>query len=220
MAWTKSARAPSGAGIHVTKKKSSAAGARSYPGQLRIIGGIWRSRRLTVPFSEGLRPTPDRVRETLFNWLQPYLSGASCLDLFAGTGALCLEALSRGAGRAVMVEGAARVAAALRANVARLKADGVTVIHSDASTFLADDRPRRQEIPTSFDIIFIDPPFRSDLIARCVELVYSRNWLSPEGLVYVEAPQLVEKLPLPPEWKIIRSKKAGRVGYHLAQNCG
>ena len=218
MARTKSPRSQGGAGLQSAKKQSATGAKPAYPGQLRIIGGIWRSRRLTVPFSEALRPTPDRVRETLFNWLQPHLSGASCLDLFAGTGALCLEALSRGAGRVVMVERAADVAAALRDNVAMLQADGAEVIQSDAVTFLTNDRRRGKEIPLTFDIIFIDPPFRSDLIARCAALISSRNWLSPRGLVYVESPHNVKKLPLPPTWGILRSKRTGNVGYHLVQN--
>lgn len=182
----------------------------SYPGFIRIIGGRWRSRKLPVPVSEGLRPTPDRVRETLFNWLAPYLPGAHCLDLFAGTGALCLEALSRGAGSVVMVEQSAAVAEGLRRNLATLGAQDAEVICADALVFLAG-------APRIFDIVFLDPPFRSDLIARCAELLEPRGWVHPGTLVYVEAPRHLDPLPLPAHWELARSKCAGEVGYHLAR---
>lgn len=185
----------------------------SYPGTLRIIGGRWRGRRLSVPEAEGLRPTPDRVRETLFNWLQPHIAGASCLDLFAGTGALCLEALSRGAAHVVMVEKAAHVVQRLRQHVATLEARNAEVVQADAVDFL-------RQTPQPFDIIFLDPPFKSDLIARCAELVEANGWLKRGGLVYVEAPSQLEALPLPETWELIRSKKAGQVGYHLARKGG
>ena len=191
-------------GAPSTKTKSS------YPGRLRIIGGRWRGRRLEVPESEGLRPTPDRVRETLFNWLQPYIAGAHCLDLFAGTGALCLEALSRGAARVVMVEQAPAVAEQLRRHVATLQADNAEVVRADAVDFL-------QQAPQAFDIVFLDPPFRSDLIRRCAELAEARGWIKPGGLIYIEAPSRVEALPIPATWELLRSKSAGQVGYHLAR---
>lgn len=185
----------------------------AFPGKLRIIGGRWRGRRLSVPEAEGLRPTPDRVRETLFNWLQPYIAGASCLDLFAGTGALCLEALSRGAARVVMVEKAAQAVAQLRQHVTTLKAENAAVVLADAVDFL-------RQAPQAFDIIFLDPPFKSDLIARCAELVEARGWIKPGGLIYVEAPSRIEKLLLPATWELMRSKAAGQVGYHLARKGG
>jgi 16S rRNA (guanine966-N2)-methyltransferase len=190
-------------------KTASAKPKSSYPRQLRIIGGRWRGRRLDVSESEGLRPTPDRVRETLFNWLQPYIAGANCLDLFAGTGALCLEALSRGATQVVMVEKAAHVAQQLRRHVEKLEATGAEVVPADAVEFL-------QREPRVFDIVFLDPPFKSDLIAECAALVETRGWIKPGGLVYIEAPSRMEPL-LPATWQLIRSKKAGQVGYHLAR---
>jgi len=193
-----------------TRRSPAAKKKSSYPGKLRIIGGRWRGRRLSVPESEGLRPTPDRVRETLFNWLQPCLAGASCLDLFAGTGALCLEALSRGAGRVVMVEQAASVAERLRQTLEMLEAENATVVRADAVEYL-------RQAPQEFDIIFLDPPFRSDLIARCADLIEARGWIKPGGLVYVEAPSAIGSPPLPATWTLIRSKEAGQVGYHLAQ---
>ncbi len=182
----------------------------SYPGFIRIIGGQWRSRRLPVPLAEGLRPTPDRVRETLFNWLTPYLPGARCLDLFAGTGALCLEALSRGAASVVMVERSPAVAECLRRNLATLGAANADVVCADARAFLEGaSRP--------FDIVFLDPPFRSDLIAHCSALLEPRGWVRPGSLVYVEAPRQLEPLPVPAHWERVRSKRAGEVAYHLAR---
>jgi len=194
------------AAAHTPSRKTS----KSYPRVLRIIGGRWRGRKLNVSDSEGLRPTPDRVRETLFNWLQPYIEGATCLDLFAGTGALCLEALSRGAASAILVEKAATVVQQLRQQVKLLDAAGARVIQADAMDFLQGE-------PHSLDIIFIDPPFKSSLIAECSALVESRGWIKPGGLVYIEAPSQMENLKLPATWELIRSKKAGQVGYHLAR---
>lgn len=179
-----------------------------YPGRVRIIAGLWRGRYLEVPQAPGLRPTPNRVRETLFNWLAPYLPGAYCIDLFAGTGALCLEALSRGAARVVMVEQAGHVAERLRSNIARLEARGAEVVQADALDFLV--RP-----PQPADIIFLDPPFASDLVARCAALIEARGWLKPGGLVYVEARKELQPLPVPRQWGMLRSKVAGAVGYHL-----
>ncbi len=160
-----------------------------------------------------MRPTPDRVRETLFNWLQPHIVGAACLDLFAGTGALCLEALSRGAGQVVMVEKNAHVVDCLRQHVATLQARNADVVQADAVDFL-------RQTPQLFDIVFLDPPFKSDLIARCAELVEANGWIKRGGLVYIEAPSQIDVLPLPAAWELIRSKKAGQVGYHLAQKTG
>jgi len=199
-------RKPGTAALSKTAPKKTTA----YPGRLRIIGGRWRGRRLDIAESEGLRPTPDRVRETLFNWLQPYIDGAQCLDLFAGTGALCLEALSRGAGRVVMVEKAPPVAEALRRHVKLLEAQNAEVVLADAAEYL-------NQPPQLFDIIFLDPPFKSDLIARCAELVEEHGWIKPGGLIYVEAPSQVDALPIPATWELLRSKKAGQVGYHLAR---
>ena len=180
-----------------------------YPGAIRIIGGRWRSRRLPVTAGPGLRPTPDRVRETLFNWLAPYIAGARCLDLFAGTGALCLEALSRGAAWVVMVERSAAVRRQLQANIARLGAENAEIVGLDALEFLAG---RAQ----AFDIVFLDPPFAAagNMIRRCSEHL-PHGWIRPAGLVYVEAPRVLKPLPVPTEWEYLRSGTAGQVGYHL-----
>jgi 16S rRNA (guanine966-N2)-methyltransferase len=181
----------------------------AYPGRVRIIAGQWRGRYLDVTDMPGLRPTPNRVRETLFNWLTPFLPGADCLDLFAGSGALCIESLSRGAAHAVMVEQQRPVADNLRRNLERLGAAHAEVIEADAAGYLAGPvRP--------MDIIFVDPPFaRGDLIAACLATIARRGWLKPGGLVYVEAPATLDPLPLPPCWQTHRHKVTGQVGYHL-----
>ncbi|MEK7191023.1 MAG: 16S rRNA (guanine(966)-N(2))-methyltransferase RsmD [Pseudomonadota bacterium] len=191
-------------------KPASRRRSASYPGRLRIIGGQWRGRRLPVPEAPGLRPTPDRVRETLFNWLAPTLPGSICLDLFSGTGALCLEALSRGAAHATLVEQAAPVVETLRRNIETLKAHNAEVRRADAVEFL-------QGPVTPVDILFLDPPFASDLIGRCAELIEARGWVKPGGLIYIEAPHRLMPLPIPSRWDLIRSKVAGQVGYHLAR---
>lgn len=157
-----------------------------------------------------MRPTPNRVRETLFNWLMPWLPGAFCIDLFAGTGALCLEALSRGAARVVMVERHGPAAAALRANIARLSARGAEIVEGDALAFLA--RPAQ-----AADIVFIDPPFAAaaDLIGRCATQLEEDGWLKPEALIYVEAPIDLDLAGLPTCWERVRHGAAGAVGFHL-----
>lgn len=185
--------------------------ADTYPGSIRIIGGRWRSRRLPVLRSEGLRPTPDRVRETLFNWLAPYLPGARCVDLFAGTGALCLEALSRGAAEAVMVERSPDAVRQLRENIGRLQAQGATVVQLDALEYLAGP-------PEPFDIVFLDPPFAAaaEMIEACSRRL-AKDWLRPGGLLYIEAPRALKTLPLPPGWMPAKQGTAGQVNYSLVQ---
>jgi 16S rRNA (guanine966-N2)-methyltransferase len=179
------------------------------PGEVRIIGGRLRHRRLSFPSLPGLRPTSDRVRETLFNWLVPYLPGARCLDLFAGSGALGIEAASRGAAAVVLVEQAPAAVAALRQNIDLLQVVQAQVVPTDALEYLA--RP-----PSAFDIVFVDPPYASDLLQPCIDALESRQWLTPGGLVYIEAAS-EQAWSLPANWTLLRSKRAGQVGYHLAK---
>ncbi|HKK13345.1 MAG TPA: 16S rRNA (guanine(966)-N(2))-methyltransferase RsmD [Gammaproteobacteria bacterium] len=179
--------------------------------QLRIIGGAWRGRRLAFPPAAGLRPTPDRVRETLFNWLAPVIEGARCLDLFAGSGALGLEAASRGAARVVLVDRNRTVVAALREHATRLDAPGVEVVQADAFGFL-------QTSPTGqFDVVFLDPPFGEGLLAPCIEALDRGGWLAGGALVYLEAEAALGAPALPAGWELLRSRSAGGVGYHLAR---
>lgn len=181
------------------------------PNRLRIIGGVWRGRRLSFPDAAGLRPTPDRVRETLFNWLAPMIEGACCLDLFAGSGMLGLEALSRGAGRVVMVDSDAAVIARLHEHIATLHASGAQVVHADARRYL--QHPPRE----GFDIVFLDPPFRRDLVAPCCELLEHSGWLKPGARIYIETESELPLAGLPQTWHISRSKTAGQVNYYLVQ---
>lgn len=183
----------------------------TYPGSVRIIGGRWRSRRLPVLRSEGLRPTPDRVRETLFNWLAPHIPGARCVDLFAGTGALCLEALSRGAAEVVMVERSPDAVRQLQENIGRLSAEGAKVARLDALEYLAGP-------PVPFDIVFLDPPFAvaAEMIEACSKRL-AQGWLRPGGLVYIEAPRVLETLPLPAGWEPGKRGTAGQVSYFLVR---
>ncbi|MHB8415240.1 MAG: 16S rRNA (guanine(966)-N(2))-methyltransferase RsmD [Acidiferrobacteraceae bacterium] len=182
---------------------------RRPPGTVRIIGGRWRSRRLAFPEAGGLRPSPDRIRVTLFNWLVPVLTGARCLDLFAGSGCLGLEALSRGALEAVLVENNPAVAAALRANIGELKAHGALVVEGDARRFLAAPA-------APFDIVFVDPPFAQGLV-RPVLPALTTGWLKPEAFVYVESAADDEPF-VPPGLEVVRDKTAGAVRYRLLRN--
>ncbi|MGM0411868.1 MAG: 16S rRNA (guanine(966)-N(2))-methyltransferase RsmD [Pseudomonadota bacterium] len=181
-------------------------------GGIRIIGGRWRGRRLAVPPGKGLRPTPDRVRETLFNWLSPRLTGARCLDLFAGSGALGLEALSRGAAETVLVERAAPVARHLREQVAALEAEGAIVVQSDARRFLEG------EVAAAggpFDIVFLDPPFDSDLLDPAMAALEAGGWLAEGAAIHVESPSAGAEPAWPEGWQPHRGHVHGEVRYDL-----
>lgn len=179
-------------------------------GQIRIIGGQWRGRKLTVPDSPGLRPTTDRVRETLFNWLAPAMVDARCLDCFAGSGALGLEALSRYAASATLLEMERGVAQQLQKNLATLKASNASVVNTNTLTFLAQPG-------TPHDVVFIDPPFRKGLLDETLQLLEANSWLADEALIYVES-EVESGLPqVPPGWNLYREKVAGQVAYRLYQ---
>ncbi|MGH8318611.1 MAG: 16S rRNA (guanine(966)-N(2))-methyltransferase RsmD [Steroidobacteraceae bacterium] len=191
--------------------------------RLRIIGGVWRGRRLRFPPSPELRPTPDRVRETLFNWLAARVPGARCLDLFAGSGVLGLEALSRGAAHVTFVERDPIAAREITARLAEWGARPARVEHTDARTFL-ERKPAAQ-----FDIVFLDPPFASTLLEEAAARLEQGGWLSDGALVYVECPAAASantpaaaaRSPaaapavVPPAWTLLKAKRAGEVGYHL-----
>jgi 16S rRNA (guanine966-N2)-methyltransferase len=183
----------------------------SRPGRLRIVAGNWRSRLLDVADVPGLRPTSQRIRETLFNWLSIRLPGAHCLDLFAGTGALGLEALSRGASTVVFVEQSGQAVAMLRKNIAVLGADGASVVQADASAWLpgGHDRP--------FDIVFLDPPFVADMLDDLCRLLEEHGLLADDALVYLEQDKSKNEPRLPDGWQLLKNKTAGNVRYMLAQ---
>lgn len=181
-------------------------------GQLRIIGGEWRGRKLSFPEVEGLRPTSDRVRETLFNWIQMKIAGAHCLDLFAGSGALGLEALSRGAANVVMVEQDRDAAQHIRTHLQTLNAKHGQLENSDAFQFLKQTQDNQR-----FDIVFLDPPYKLDCISECCQLLDLGNWLNPGALIYIEDSSRNPPPELPDGWTLTHSKKAGEIGYYLAK---
>jgi len=185
-------------------------------GKLRIIGGIWRSRVLPVVDLPGLRPTTDRVRETLFNWLQNDISGARCLDLFAGSGALGFEAASRGSASVVMLELQSDAANNLAKNIQVLKANSIQLIREDAIGWLKNSGSP-VDSQQRFDIVFLDPPFDSDYMAEACELLEKQQCLSDEAFIYLEIDSKQSLPELPESWSIIREKKAGQVSYFLAK---
>jgi 16S rRNA (guanine966-N2)-methyltransferase len=180
----------------------------SYNNQFRIIAGRWRRRRLRFPAASRVRPSPDRVRETLFNWLMPVIAGAHCLDLFAGSGALGLEALSRGAAEAVFVEREPRLAAAIGGHLRVLDAAGGRVVTADALAWLTAPA-------SNFDIVFLDPPFTSALLAPACERLNTGGWLHAGARIYLEYPTGAAPY-VPGNWKIVRTARAGRVAFALA----
>lgn len=180
------------------------------PGEVRIIGGQWRGRRLAVLDLPYLRPTPDRVRETLFNWLAPYLPGARCLDLFAGTGVLGFEALSRQAAYVEMVDASPMVIQELEQAKAKLQAAAVNIIQAR----LPGGLPAPQH---PFDIVFIDPPYQEALTLPCCHYIEAQHFLAEVAYIYLEANQVIEDNALPATWRLIKKQRAGQVFYHLAQ---
>lgn len=177
-------------------------------GQLRIIGGLWRGRKLKFPQAETLRPTPDRIRETLFNWLQADVPGSRCLDLFAGSGALGFEAASRGAVETWLVERNAATAKTLADNIRLLETDRVSLHRADALELLgAAERP--------FDIVFIDPPYDANLVNVCCERLEYGHWLTDRAKIYVEHAARDDSIRVPAEWVNLKSKVAGQVAYSL-----
>ena len=195
---------------------------RGPPGSVRIIAGEWRGRRVEVLADSEMRPTPDRVRETLFNWLQPVLAGKRCLDLYAGTGVLGLEALSRGAADAWFVERDARAGAALEATLLRLLEAAADAGPGDIAAgrrgrVLVTDALRWLDRPplTTFDIVFLDPPYAADKLAELCTLL-ARGWLADEAWVYLETGSGRQWPALPPGWRLHRESQAGDVRYALA----
>ncbi|MFT5034025.1 MAG: 16S rRNA (guanine966-N2)-methyltransferase [Bacteroidia bacterium] len=176
-------------------------------GKLRIIGGQWRGRKLSFPVADGLRPTGDRIRETLFNWLAPEIEGAHCLDLFAGSGALGLEALSRGAASCTFIESNRLAADAIRDHLRILNCAAGTVVEASALTWLEHDTQR-------FDIIFIDPPFSANLYQPSIQALEQQGKLKAGGKLYLEFD--VKQAPAPPtSLSQLRDKKAGNTAYQL-----
>jgi 16S rRNA (guanine966-N2)-methyltransferase len=178
--------------------------------QVRIIGGEWRGRKLHFPQSPAIRPTPDRVRETVFNWLQTRVAGARCLDLFAGSGALGFEALSRGAREAVFVDTDPESVRHVVEMLQTFKCDRGRALKMDAATYLGQS-------PQPFDLVFLDPPFADQALPGLCARLESGGWLARGALIYLEDAASAGEPVLPAGWTLLRSKRAGEVGYHLAR---
>lgn len=176
---------------------------------IRIIAGKWRSRKVSFMTKDELRPTPDRVRETLFNWLAPYIVGARCLDLFAGSGVLGFEALSRGAASVVSLESDRDCCEQITHNKEVLQADNMEILNKNALDWL--------QIPKfAADIVFVDPPYKQQILFKVLQLLEDNNWIAPQGLVYFEQDVPLNPTQLPAAWSIWRESKAGKVYYFLA----
>jgi 16S rRNA (guanine966-N2)-methyltransferase len=195
-------------------KQPGAANMKPRPGRLRIVAGKWRSRLLDIADVPGLRPTSERVRETLFNWLAPSIQGARCLDLFAGTGALGFEALSRGATTVVFVDNSRRAIKAIESSVKALNATGAIVYRGDAAEYVRSARSG------CFDIVFLDPPFGDDRLENLCGLVDKANILARGARIYLEQDRTKRETPLPGGWHLLKDKTAGNVRYMLVQVVG
>ena len=180
--------------------------------ELRIIGGEWRSRKVSFYPMEGLRPTLDRVRETVFNWLLPYMEGAQCLDLFAGSGALTFEALSRHAAFVHINELNPKVRSTLEAQLTLLKCD------TERYNLTGFDGSKPNLLPdTRFDVIFLDPPFRKGLLETCCSELEALDIFKPNSVIYIESEASLETLLLPSNWRLQKHKKAGQTHYGLIE---
>lgn len=179
--------------------------------QLRIIGGKWRGRKLTIADVDGLRPTGDRIRETLFNWLMGYIVDSHCLDLFAGSGALGFECLSRGAAHVTLLEQHPQAAAQLRQHQQQLDAHNALVMEADTLAWL-----QTLCTQTPIDIVFIDPPFAADLWHSVIEQLEATDLFSPAAIIYIETPR-DKLLNLPTHWTLLKEKSSGQISYRLFQ---
>ncbi|WP_109427803.1 16S rRNA (guanine(966)-N(2))-methyltransferase RsmD [Aggregatibacter kilianii] len=185
---------------------------QSAKGEVRIIAGLWRGRKLPVLTSQGLRPTGDRVKETLFNWLMPYIVDSECLDCFAGSGSLGFEALSRQAAKVTFLELEKAVAQQLSKNIQTLKcADRAQVVNQNSLQFL-----NQSQNQPHFDLVFLDPPFNFDLAEQAITLLDQNHWLRPQALIYVET-EKDKGLNVPESWALLKEKNSGQVSYRLYQ---
>jgi len=178
-------------------------------GFIRLISGKWRGKKLPVKDKEGLRPTTDRTKETLFNWLMHDIRDANCLDCFSGSGSLAFEALSRAAKSATLLERDKQVAQQLRENLKSLKIDNANVIETDSINYL------QQTAAQQFDIIFVDPPFNKDLVEPCCLSLEANHYLTEKALIYIEMEVQLTALNLPENWQLLKEKTTGQVAYRL-----
>ncbi|CAM3138292.1 MULTISPECIES: 16S rRNA (guanine(966)-N(2))-methyltransferase RsmD [Vibrio] len=192
----------------VQRRQQNTSQKKPSTGFVRIISGLWRGRKLPVHDAEGLRPTTDRVKETLFNWLAQDVPQAKCLDLFAGSGGLGFEAASRQADKVTMIELNPTAFKQLEKNIAALNSDNLTAINSDALGFL-------QQAGTPHHVVFIDPPFRKGLLEQTVTLLESNGWLANDAMIYIETEKELALEGIPTNWHLHREKTAGQVSYRL-----
>jgi 16S rRNA (guanine966-N2)-methyltransferase len=188
-------------------------GKKNTPGSIRLIAGKHRGRKLPVLMSEGLRPTTDRVKETVFNWLMPYIHDSICLDCFAGSGSLGFEAMSRGAEKVTLLELNKVAAKQLLQNKILLKSDNVQVEQVDSLQHLRQGQESKQV----FDLVFLDPPFHKGLAEQAATLL-NEGWLTPNALIYVEMESQGNSQKMPSSWRLLKEKVAGKVVYQLYQN--
>ncbi len=204
--------------MYKPKKKNQPAAT----GQVRVIGGEWRGRKLPVPEAEGLRPTPDRIRETLFNWLQFVIAGKNCLDAFTGSGALAVEALSRGAAQVTAIERDIKVAKQLSALLTPLAGERLQLVNADALQWLENglesglEKSLAQQSATPFEVVFLDPPFGQLLLEPACHLLEEKGWLAEDAYIYVEqAKQQTGLITLPANWVLYKNKQVGDVHFSL-----
>lgn len=180
--------------------------------QLRIIGGQWRGRKLPIADVDGLRPTGDRIRETLFNWLMHDVRGSACIDLFSGSGALGLEAASRGADQVWLLEKDSTAVKQLKENTRLLNARDVSVVRTDALSWLSE----ASSLPNSIDLVFMDPPFASNLWQQTIVALEASSLLKPNAMIYIESPKK-DQVSVPLHWEVYREKTAGDIRFCLYQ---
>lgn len=192
----------------VRRRQQNSSQNKPSTGFVRIISGLWRGRKLPVHDAQGLRPTTDRVKETLFNWLAQEIPGAHCLDLFAGSGSLGFEAASRQAQAVTLIELNPTAFKQLEHNIAALNATNLRAINSDALAFL-------KQQGTPHHLVFIDPPFRQGLLSEAVSLLEQNGWLADEALIYIETEKELALEGIPANWRLHREKNAGQVSYRL-----
>lgn len=191
-------------------KNSKSKNSNPQTGQVRVIAGKHRGRKLPVLLADGLRPTTDRVKETVFNWLMPYLVDAHCLDCFAGSGSLGFEAISRGAASVDFFELNKKASLQLKANVALLKEPNARVYQGNCLSLIKENKK-------TFDIVFIDPPFRQNLVKQVIEKLTVEQSLAAQATVYVETESELTELGIPTHWELLKEKVAGQVAYRLYQ---
>ena len=186
---------------------------QQYTNSFRVIAGKWRSRRLSFPDDvEALRPTTDRIRETLFNWLQGPIVGASCLDLYSGSGAFAFEAISRGAASVTAIDLSGRAVAAIRDNCRLLECTDIDVVAADCLQWLQQNGGKKK-----FDVVFLDPPYKLDLLPESLALLAKGGFVAPGGIVYLEADKPLDSVVPLEEWKFQKNKKAGQVFYGVCE---